>query len=214
MSGYVRVQKFPTIALLIFLVFGNVAVYSKNLGKIGQTYPIKEVDMLELIYSKLNQLQETGELERINNKMAKIAKTRLERPAPVVGLVPTKVYKKWVMDPSITLTSDITNLEGNVIAKAGTRINPLSYVSLRSTLVFYDSDDKKQMAWAQEQNKQLKSKAKLVLVKGSITEQAELFKKKVLFDQNGVLTKKFGIHHIPALVTQEGLNLRIEEVLP
>jgi conjugal transfer pilus assembly protein TraW len=205
-------QKFTTTALFISLVFGSATVYSKNLGKIGQTYPIKETDMLELIYSKLNKLQETGELERINNKMA--TRARLERPAPVMGLSSTKVYKKWIMDPSITLASDITNLEGDIIAKAGTRVNPLSYISLRSTLVFYDGDDKKQVAWAQEQNKRLKSKAKLILVKGSITEQVELFKKRVFFDQNGLLTRKFGIHHIPALVTQEGLNLRIEEVLP
>ena len=207
-------RKVTTIALLMSLVFGSMAAYSKNLGKVGQTYPIKEMDLLALIYSKLNQLRETGELERINNKISRIAKARLERPSPVVGLSPTKVYKKWIVDPSITLTSDITNLEGDIIAKAGTVINPLNYVSLRSTLVFYDSDDKKQATWAQEQNRRLKSKAKLILVKGSITEQAELFKKKVFFDQNGLLTKKFGIHHIPALVTQEGLNLRIEEVLP
>jgi hypothetical protein len=34
----------------------------------------------------------------------------------------------------------------------------------------------------------------------------------VYFDQQGVLTKKLGIQHVPALVSQEELRLRIEEI--
>jgi conjugal transfer pilus assembly protein TraW len=34
----------------------------------------------------------------------------------------------------------------------------------------------------------------------------------VYFDQGGMLTKKLGIQHVPASVTQEDLHLRIEEV--
>ena len=38
-------------ALLVFpmLIMANSFVYAKNLGKIGQTYPIKEMDMLDFI---------------------------------------------------------------------------------------------------------------------------------------------------------------------
>jgi conjugal transfer pilus assembly protein TraW len=33
----------------------------------------------------------------------------------------------------------------------------------------------------------------------------------VYFDQQGVLTTKFGITQVPALVSQEGMRLRIDE---
>lgn len=35
---------------------------------------------------------------------------------------------------------------------------------------------------------------------------------KVYFDQNGELTSKFGIKASPAIVTQDGLILKIEEI--
>ena len=40
---------------------------------------------------------------------------------------------------------------------------------------------------------------------------SEELKVPVYFDQAGLLTKKLGIKHAPALVAQVGLRLRIEE---
>ena len=34
----------------------------------------------------------------------------------------------------------------------------------------------------------------------------------VYFDQQGALTSKFGITQVPAMVSQEGLRLRIDEL--
>jgi conjugal transfer pilus assembly protein TraW len=49
-------------------------------------------------------------------------------------------------------------------------------------------------------------------VKGAPLLLSEELKVPVYFDQSGLLTKKLGIHHVPALVTQEGMRLRIEEI--
>ncbi len=38
-------------------------------------------------------------------------------------------------------------------------------------------------------------------------------KARLYFDQNGVITGKFGIGHVPATVEQEGKMLRIREVV-
>ena len=34
----------------------------------------------------------------------------------------------------------------------------------------------------------------------------------VYYDQHGLLTAKFGIRQVPALVSQEGMRLRIDEL--
>jgi conjugal transfer pilus assembly protein TraW len=36
----------------------------------------------------------------------------------------------------------------------------------------------------------------------------------VYFDQQGALTRKLGITQVPALVSQEGLQLRVDELAP
>ena len=57
----------------------------------------------------------------------------------------------------------------------------------------------------------------MILVAGSIFKLQELLGAehagKVYFDQNGELTKKFGIKGSPAIVEQEGFKLKIEEVM-
>ena len=201
------------IFLTIFLVI-SVSTYAKDFGKIGETYPIKEVDLLDFIQTRLKQMQQNGELEKINKRMIEKAKLHFDRPNPIKGITTTKVYKKWFIDPSIKIENDIVDVEGRIIAKAGTVINPLKQISLRSAFIFYDGDNKSQVTWAIKQNKLLKGKVKLILINGSIIEQVKILKKKIFFDQHGRLINKFKIQHTPAIVAQEGLQMKVEEVIP
>lgn len=202
------------IAILTILTLLSVSAYAKDLGKIGETYPIKEMDLLDFIQTRLKQMQQSGELEKINKQIIAKAKTRFDHPIAVKGLSPTKTYRQWFIDPSIMIKNDITDMQGKVIVKAGTIVNPLNHVALKSTFMFYDADSKAQVAWAIKQNKRLNGKTKLILINGSIIEQANIFKRRTLFDQNGTLVKKFELKHTPAIVFQDGLKLKVEEVLP
>jgi hypothetical protein len=47
---------------------------------------------------------------------------------------------------------------------------------------------------------------------GSLTEKH--FKKPIYFDQAGKLTCRFGTMHVPAMVTQDGMTLKVMEVTP
>ena len=51
-----------------------------------------------------------------------------------------------------------------------------------------------------------------VLVGGSYLELMQAWQQPVYFDQAGRLTGRLGITHVPALVSQEGLKLRIDEM--
>lgn len=202
------------LLLLLVLSFLVLPSFAKDLGRIGQVYSIKEMDIVDFIQIRLKQMQQNGELEKINNQMRETIKKRIERPASVKGISPTKTYRKWFVDPSITFEHDITDAEGKIIVKAGTVINPLNHASLKKAYLFYDGDDKAQIAWAIKKDKSLEGKGKLILVNGSIFEQGKILKKRIYFDQHGRLVSKFKIKHTPAAITQEETKFKVEELVP
>jgi conjugal transfer pilus assembly protein TraW len=53
----------------------------------------------------------------------------------------------------------------------------------------------------------------VILTGGSYLELMRQWKRPVFYDQQGALTEKLGIRHVPALVSQEGNKLKIEEIL-
>jgi conjugal transfer pilus assembly protein TraW len=184
-----------------------------SLGIIGQTYPIQEEDFLQFILHRLQNMQQNGQWQRLQNQFSDNVKKHADRPT-AVSLGKTLIPKSWDYNPSITVPYDLRDGEGRVFAKAGTTINPLQYISIHKAMIFFDGDDVEQVSWAQKLNKTLKSHTKLVLVNGSIIEQEKKFHQPIYFDQEGRLTTRFHIQHVPAVVMQERLHLKISEVLP
>ena len=60
---------------------------------------------------------------------------------------------------------------------------------------------------------QQQGKVKLILTGGSYLDLMRLWRRPVYYDQHGQLVEKLGIRHVPALVSQEGKRLRIDEIL-
>ena len=54
--------------------------------------------------------------------------------------------------------------------------------------------------------------ARSILVGGSYLDLMKSWRMPVYFDQQGLLTRRLGITQVPALVSQEGLRLRIDEL--
>ena len=89
MQSVHRFLVFLLIAVLATtLIVAGVAVYAKDLGRIGQTYPIKETDLLEFIQTRLQHMQQSGELEQKNQQMLKTIKARSERLNQPQGYIP------------------------------------------------------------------------------------------------------------------------------
>jgi len=198
--------------LMLVIMCLSTCIYAKNLGTIGQVYPINEVDFLDFIQSRALAMQQNGLITKLQNDMQKSAASYRDRPTPVVGLTPATESKSWLFDPSIVLDHDVVSQNGKIIAIQGTRVNPLVHVSLSKTLIFYDADDKKEIEWLAQIDKKLKGKEKFILVKGSVLNEEKRMLKQIYFDQSGLLTARFNIKHVPALVSQEGTYLRISEV--
>jgi conjugal transfer pilus assembly protein TraW len=201
--------------IFILLCLGqSIALHAKDFGVRGKIATIEEDDPLVLVQSKLKSMKERGELERHNRELQKKTRMAIERPKPVEGLSKAKESHIFYYDPTYIVPEDIKDHTGQIFYKKGTKINPLETISLSQELLFFDGDDEDQVAFVKEKlnEKLAESSIKLILVKGAPLALSEELKVPVYFDQSGLLTKKLGIHHVPALVTQHGLHLRIEEI--
>ena len=201
--------------VLALLFFGYIHfAMAKNLGMVGEVFPIKEHDLLQLLQDKIRTLQTSGELANLQHNFQEKLNDAMDRPTPVNGIKRTVQIHSWNFDPSIHIPYDVKDAQGNSLIAAGSIFNPLDNVPLTHILIFYNADDTNQVKWAQQLDKQWQGNDKLILVGGSVYSQMALFHKPIYFDQNGRLTTRFHIKQVPAFITQEGQHLKISEVLP
>ena len=180
---------------------------------VGPVYQISEPDMLEEILALIKRKQQSGEIDRINQKMVEDAKRLIDTPEPVAGLTFARRQRSWFYDPSITLTQDVLLPDGSSIGKAGQRISPLSQAAWAPWL-FIDQRDPTQVRTAKQWLVKAESKgqrAKIVVVGGSWRKASEALGRYVYFDQAGVYINRFSIQAVPAEVVQDGLVLKVSE---
>ncbi len=198
------------------LVAAMLAVGGKasavDLGTIGPTYEIAEPHLLAFIEQRLREKERSGELQRL----AEAARTRgidtVRQPPPVEGLRTTERPRTFYVDPSFTLDRNITDPQGRLMFAAGTHKNPLEVVSLSRHLLFFDARDPRQVQHARELSGRYEGRIKPILTGGSYLDLTKAWRVPVYYDQSGTLTRRFGIRQVPALVSQDGLRLRIDEL--
>jgi len=202
------------ILMMILLMFSYLPLFAKNLGVVGQTFPIAEQDMAEIIQSKLKEMEKSGELQRHQDHLKSIALQAIQQPRPVKGITRATETRVFYHDPSFSYPHDLKDHQGKVFYRAGTRINPLSYQPYTRELIFIDGDDVRQKSWCWDhlQQSQASEKIKIILIKGLPLKLSEEWKCDIYFAQGGVLTKTLKIEHVPAIVKQEGMKLKITEL--
>ena len=183
-----------------------------NLGTIGPTYPVAEKNLLDVIMARLRAKEASGELKRHEQEARDRAAYAVNNPRQVDGLRRAQAARTFYFDPSFTLQSNVVDSTGAVLFPAGTRKNPLEVVSLSKHLLFFDARDTGQVARARELIEHYQGKVKPILVGGSYLDLMKRWNKPVFYDQDGTLVRKFGIAAVPAIVSQEGQRLRIDEV--
>ena len=198
-------------ALLLFAPLAMLA-RAEDLGTIGPTYAIEEPHLLAAIEQQLRAKQASGELARLETAAKHRIVDAIENPVPLSGIARAERPRSFYFDPSIVVSENITDAKGNILVPAGTRQNPLAVVSLTKQLIFFDGRDERQVTWAREAIARFEGKVKPILVAGSYLVLMQRWQLPVYFDQQGALTRKLGITHVPALVSQEGLRLRIDEL--
>ena len=209
MDSSERRLPFRAAALALLLA---TPVHALDLGWVGPVWPVAEPDLLALIQSRLEEKQKSGELARIKTEFEARSRRTLESPAPVAGLIRTHAPRSFLFDPTVTAADTARDPEGKVLAAAGTRVNPLDYVSLSQPLVFFDARDREQAKAALALRQRHQGRAHLILTGGSYIDFMKRHDLRVYYDQQGLLVRRLGIRQVPALVTQEGRMLRIDEL--
>ena len=202
----------PFFALL--LAASMPLAHAEDLGVVGPTYDIAEPDLLDVIESRLKNMEKTGELARKQNEHRDRVVAAVEKPRPVDGLKATVTRRRFFIDPTWILDRDIRNADGAILFARGLRVNPLDHVSLRERLVFFDGRDRRQVAFAQQALASPEGGAKPILIAGEPLALMRVWKRRVFYDQGGSLTRRLGIRQVPAVVSQDGKRLRVDEVRP
>jgi conjugal transfer pilus assembly protein TraW len=183
-----------------------------DLGTLGPTYEITEPHLLRMIEQRLREKARSGELARIEQDARRRGADAVRYPPPVAGLHPTRSPRTFYFDPSFTLARNIIGAQGELLFPAGTRKNPLEVVSLSRHLRFFDGRDHRQGRPARALLAHYPGKVKPILTGGSYLDLMQSWRIPVYYDQQGLLTRRLGITQVPALVSQEGLRLRIDEL--
>jgi len=210
---------------IISILLLATSAYAKDFGTRGHTYQIVEQGFLEMIDQRLQKV----DMEKEREKMTAVVKDKVANPAPVKGIELATKRREFYFDPTYTLEKDAILPCGKVLHKAGTKINPLEEMqklgqSLSRRMIFVDASRKNQVQWLKKQlktplvatnpNEQVEDR--IILISGKPVEikeeLGEEHKNKVYFDQAGEITTKFGIKASPAVVVQDGLQLKIEEI--
>lgn len=181
---------------------------SKDLGCHGTLFKIQEESLLEVIKSRLLKMQENGSLETYQKQLAEHAKKKALTPDPVKGIQHTKLPRTFYYDPTITLPQDLKDHEGRIFARKGDTANPLKIIPLTKEMLFIDGDNEDQIKWALHHP----LNSKIILTQGRPLHLEEVHGRRFYFDQLGLLTKKLGIKQVPAKVSQEKDQLKIEEL--
>lgn len=183
---------------------------ARDYGRQGAVFRIVEPDLLEVIRARLTRMQADGAIDAANRALAQRTVARVRRPAAVAGITGAREDRAWLIDPSITVDQDLRDASGRVVLARGTRVNPLDTVSLLERLVFLDGDDPAQVAWAVAHT--TSAAARLILVRGAPLDLMRARQRRFFFDQDGLLTRRLGIHAVPAVVEQRGRLLAAREI--
>lgn len=193
------------------LVLACSAASSENLGRIGNTNRITEVDARQYLEEEIAKQSKSG--TRLQDSSRKAAAAFLAELPPIEGIGRAERNRTRFVDTTLVLDRDVTDEKGNVLVRAGTRLDPMQRAELDGVLFVLDGRDPLQVAMLQRLWRSNVT-AHPVLVAGSHTALSQRFQRAFYYDYGGAITTRFGVTKVPAIVGQDGTRIRVEEVKP
>lgn len=196
----------------MLVLFSNPIIQANaaDYGVVGNTYEIKERDLIEVLQAKMQHKMNNGEWDDEVKDMRDRTQSFVDRPEGI-SLPVTQEYSATSIDVTYRLPENVLDSKGKILHEKGKVVNPLDIYPIKRGLCFIDGDDEKQVAFA-------KSKCypneKIVLVKGDYSEVANKLDVRIYFDQKQQLVDRFKISSVPTVVRQSGSVLMKEEFAP
>lgn len=196
------------LAIAGALLLAAHGVSAESLGTYGRTYPIKERDAIDAMKSAAQKKLDNGGKERMLKGAQDRYLASLENIQTPRGIKAARTNAVRFVDLTETLTEDIADGRGGLVARAGMRINPLAVMPLTKKLFFIDARDPRQLELVRAH---AQSNDKIILLGGSVFMAGEFLKRRVYLDVPGLHTR-MQIKNLPSIVSQEGDKLRVQEV--
>ena len=193
-----RIVRDVARAVLAALVLAAATATARDLGVRGATWPVAEPDLLADIEARLAGMERSGELARLGDEARERARRSLEEPKPVPGIVAATERRAREFDPAIVVAADIPGPNGEVVATAGTRIDPFEHVALTADVLFVDGRREAEIAWALARERP----GRIVLLAGRPLDLMRRHGRPFYFDLGGRLAARFGIGRTPTVLSQ------------
>lgn len=188
-------------------------VMGQHLGVHGNLWEIQEEDAVSYIKRRIGELEKDGTVADIRKKNTEEIKNAMLNPRPVPGVSSATTDSIRYFDPSIVTNRAVVDAKGRVLFPAGTRVNPLMYGGLSKRLIFIDAREQNQVKFALSEVTKNPRDA-IILVGGSWVEVSKKLGSQAYYDQAGEMVRRFQLTKVPAIVSQDGLRLKIEEIVP
>jgi conjugal transfer pilus assembly protein TraW len=198
------------IGFAVFL-FNWQTCFGTDLGRHGAVFPIYEKDGKEQLKDAVRNKLSNGGKEQILNQAQQRTVAYYSNLPPLVNIYPATKNKVRLEDLTIVIDKNIMDTKGQVVAAAGTRINPLKIHPLTKKIYFVDARDRRQLDLVL---RTAGSRDKIILTAGSVFGAQEYLKRPIFIDHNpaGILASRMRIRAVPSIVSQEDFKLKIEEV--
>ena len=201
-----RVMRF-----LCLVIISPMSIFAKDFSIQGNIYQICEQSFLEMIDERLKKIDIPSAEQRIQE----IAKAKIQTPTPIDYITRATETRSFQYDPTYILETDVILPSGEILHRAGTKVNPLDYIDWDGRLIFIDHRDKTQISWLKHYLVTDSSgEHKIILTGGNPLALEEELGRKIYFDQQAILTSKFRIQHVPAILVRDGKYLTVTEINP
>jgi len=181
----------PYIIVLFFFFIQKG--FCTDLGIYGTVWEIKEVNLKQLITEELQKV----DLKKIELSYKSQAEHFGEHLKPNV-LSSAEETKTFYIDPSVSLSKNII-INGKVIYKKDTLVNPLTIIRPTENMLFFDGDDKDQLNFALKAQKSEPYRLMLVMTKGDPIRLANKIHSPIYYATDGIISR-FHIEKIPTLL--------------
>jgi len=176
----------------------------KVVGKFGETYTILEKDAYDEIVEKVKEKGLDSHYLSLKSKV-------ISHTVVANNLGRANEDRTYKLSLSFQLPFDIKDHKGKIIYPKGYTFNPLKYVRLPFTLVFFDATSEKEIKWLRESGILKRYDTILIITRGSVTDTSDMLGRTVYLADETIL-KYFSISKTPSIVYQEGEKLVLKEV--
>lgn len=193
----------------------SVQAGQENLGQRAESYAIAEEDLIREMQQRLAKIDWAARREVAAQEFW------TKRQDTFVRLADARERQEFLVDPSVRVTEDLEDADGNLLVAAGQTFNPLAWAPLSKTIVIFRGTDPKQVATATELARVARAEGRgvILLTTDLQTERGWQHLSELEQQLTGAvyvlpeaLVERFHLQRIPATVASRGKQLLVTEI--